>query len=142
MIEVHATRLMKWTLTFLGFYFFLITLAHLTAFKIPLLFVYYNVPSNAYQDNIIAFMAFGWAVFFFTAARDPRSNLRLIGAILIAAFGAVCVLSYTNLSTDFASLDPQISVTPFWYQTALLAGLSIWLAVLLRAMRQTSDDAF
>lgn len=139
MIATHSLRLMKWSLTLLSLYFCLIALAHLTATKVPLLFVFYNVPSYAYQDNIIAFMAFGWGVYVFTAARDPLANLPLIRAILIAAVGAVCVLSYINLTTDFASLDPQITVLPFWLQTALLAVITIWLMVLFRAIQAKVD---
>ncbi len=130
-----AVRLMKLSLSSLALYFLLIALAHITSTKIPLLFVYYNVPSHAYQDNIIAFMAFGWAVFFFTASRDPFANLPLVRGVLMAAAGALAVLSYTNLTTDFAALAPAIPIWPFWAQTAVLAVISVWLLILYRKIR-------
>ena len=130
-----TVRLMKLSLGGLALYFLLIALAHISSTKIPLLFVYFNVPSHAYQDNIIAFMAFGWAVFFFTASHDPQGNLPLVRAILIAAAGALAVLSYTNLTTDFAALAPDIPIWPFWAQTAVLATISAWLLVLYRKIR-------
>ena len=130
-----ALRLMKLSLSSLALYFLLIALAHITSTKVPLLFVYFNVPSHAYQDNIIAFMAFGWAVFFFTASRDPQGNLPLVRGVLIAAAGALAILSYTNLTTDFATLAPQAPIWPFWAQTAVLAAISAWLLVLYRKIR-------
>ena len=128
-------RLMQWSLLALAAYFLLIAAAHVTGTKLPLLFVYFNVPSTAYQDNIIAFLAFGWAMFFFTAARDPATNRPLIRALLLAAGGAVAGLSHINLTTDFAALAPNIAIWPFWAQTGILAGILIWLSGLYVAIR-------
>ena len=128
-------RLMQWSLFALTLYFLLIALAHVTGTKLPLLFVYFNVPSTAYQDNIIAFLAFGWAVFVVTAARDPLANLSLVRALLVAAGGAVAGLSYINLTTDFAALAPGIAIWPFWAQTGVLAVILIWLSGLYVAIR-------
>ncbi len=138
MTNAMPERLMKLSLFALSFYFLAIALAHITGTKIPLLFVYFNVPSNAYQDNIISFLAFGWAVFFFTIARDPLANRQFIGAILIAAAAAVAGLSYINITTDFAALAPGIKIWPFWAQTALLAIISLWLLVLYQATKDQS----
>ena len=134
-------KLMKLSLISLSLYFLSIAIAHMTAFKVPLLFVYFNVPSNTYQDNIIAFLAFGWAVFFFTIAIDPLANLRFIKSILIAAAGAVAGLSYINLSTDFTALAPGIEVWPFWAQTLILLLISIWLLILLVTINRQSRNA-
>lgn len=138
MTNVLSVRLMKLSLFALAFYFLMIALAHITGIKIPLLFVYFNVPSNVYQDNIISFLAFGWAVFFFTTARDPVANIEFIRAILIAAAGAVAGLSYINITTDFTTLAPGIVQWPFWAQTALLLGIAMWLFFLSRAIKRKS----
>lgn len=39
-------------------YFVAMSVAHFVGFKIPVLFIFYDVPSNAYQDKIISFCAF------------------------------------------------------------------------------------
>jgi len=136
MADMIQVRLMKLSLYGLAIYFLAIALAHITGLKIPLLFVYFNVPSNAYQNNIISFLAFGWAVFFFTTARDPVANRPFIRAILIAAAGAVAGLSYINVTTDFAAFAPGIEIWPFWAQTGILATISIWLFFLYLAIKQ------
>jgi len=122
-----ATRLLKWSLMALAGYFALVALAHMSGVKIPLLFVYFNVPSNAYQDKIIAFMTFGWAVFFFTTAFDPLRHMQFVRATLIAGTCAVAALAYINLSTDFAALSKDIEAWPFWLETLLLAFIVAWL---------------
>lgn len=37
-------------------YFLLVSLAHMTGFKLPGLFIYYSLPSYEYQDRIIGFL--------------------------------------------------------------------------------------
>lgn len=95
--------------------------------KVPLLFVYFNVPSYAYQDRIISFLAFGWSAFLFTASRDPVKNVALVKAILLAGVGAIVSLSIINTTTDFKALSPEINVTVFWMETAVLLLYVSWL---------------
>lgn len=128
-----SIRLLKFTLWALAGYFFLISLAHITGIKLPLLFVYFDVPSTVYQDRIISFFAFGWAVFIATAAKNPEVNLKLVRALIISAIGALGVLSFINISTDFASYSSEIAVWKFWAQTALLAAITVWLAILYQS---------
>ncbi len=122
-----AIRLLKWSLMALAGYFTLVALAHMSGIKIPLLFVYFNVPSNPYQDKIIAFMTFGWAIFFFTTARNPLRHMHFVGAAIFAGACAVAALAFINLSADFAALSPDIETWPFWLETLLLALIVVWL---------------
>ncbi len=131
MTRLTALRLLKLTLWALSCYFLLIFLAHVTGTKLPLLFVYFDVPSTIYQDRIIAFFAFGWAVFIATTARDPGTNLQFVRALIVAATGAIIILSFINLSTDFASYSADIEVWRFWVQTGLLAAIALWLVLLV-----------
>lgn len=130
--------LLKLTLWLLALYFLLIALAHITSTKLPLLFVYFSVPSEAYQDNIISFLSFGWAVFFATVAHDPIQQLKFVRAILIAATGAIAGLSYNNATVDFTSYSNDIAVWPFWAQTGILAGITGWLLLLYMAVKKST----
>ncbi|HHG90527.1 MAG TPA: hypothetical protein ENJ90_08630 [Devosia sp.] len=135
MTEHLPHRLLKITLWSLAAYFLLISLAHISGTKLPLLFVYFDVPSTVYQDRIISFFALGWAFFVATGAKDPLSNLALVRALIASALGAVAVLAYINFTTDFAAYSPDIAVWKFWAQTAMLAILTLWIMVLYRLVR-------
>src|SRR3546814_18798692 len=49
-------------------YFASMCAAHFAGFKVPILFVYWNVPSHHYQDMIISFSALTYAILFAGAA--------------------------------------------------------------------------
>lgn len=136
-----AVRLLKWSLMALALYFALVALAHMSGVKFPLLFVYFNVPSNAYQDKIIAFMTFGWAMFFFTTARNPLRHMQFVRASVFAGICAVAALAYINLSTDFAALSKDIATWPFWLETLLLALIVAWLYGLYIRVQKASNKS-
>ena len=126
-------RILRWSLFCGAGYFLLVAAAHLAGLKVPVLFIYFNVPSNVYQDRIISFLAFGWACFFFTAATDPIQLFALVRAIVVAGAAAVAGLCLINLTTAFSSLDTAIRPKFFWWQTA---GLFLyWLWVVAFAVR-------
>ena len=85
-------------------YFFGVSVAHLFSLKIPGLFIYFNVPSYAYQDKIISFLAFGWAISLFVGFINPLANKGIIKSFIIAGLGAIIGLSIINLSADFNEL--------------------------------------
>lgn len=115
-------------LLFLGAtYFFAAGCAHLFEFKIPGLFIYFNVPSYSYQDKIISLLAFGWAGFFYAAALNPTKNL--IKTILITGAAAIMILALIDLTTDFESLGNGIEAEWFYLETAVLFGY--WSALAL-----------
>ncbi len=97
--------------------------------KVPILFIYFNVPSYAYQDRIISLLSFGWAVFFFTAFTDPQKNSALVKAILIAGAGAIFGLSLINITAGFQTLDPAVNTAVFWLEAAGLFAYWLWLVV-------------
>jgi len=109
-------------------YFFIVAIFHMVGIKIPPFFIYYNVPSFAYQDRIISFLAFGWSVFMFTAFLNPIKNKMLIQAILIAGVGAVIGLEMINTYTDFESISNSINPTIFHLESF---GLTFYLALLI-----------
>jgi len=122
-------KILKWSLLAGALYFFSVSVVHMLGVKVPVLFIYFNVPSYAYQDRIISFLTFGWAVFFFTAFTDPQKNSALVKAILVAGAGALIGVSVINAATDFPSLDPAINPMVFWLEAAGLFIYWLWLVI-------------
>ena len=106
-------------------YFTAVALAHLLGKKIPGLFIYYNVPSTRYQDQIISFLAFGWACFFFAVS----NNLKMIWYLLVAGIVAVAAIANINITNDFRQLA-GVGKTAFWLQAAVLTIYAISLVIL------------
>ena len=87
---------------FNGFlYFFLMAAVHTLGLKVPGLFIYFNVPSYAYQDRIISLLTFGWSLFFLKAAVNPIHNRNIIQLLIIIGAVAIAGLSWINYGTDF-----------------------------------------
>ncbi|MCF7823884.1 MAG: hypothetical protein K9N35_06890 [Candidatus Marinimicrobia bacterium] len=108
-------------------YFFAVALVHALGIKIPGLFVYFNVPSHAYQDRIISFLAFGWSVFFFLAAKKMETDL--VKAILGLGLIALIALFANTVISDFEHLDVSIDRK---YFLAIISVLFIyWLSLLV-----------
>lgn len=92
-------------------YFLCVAVAHALGFKIPGLYVYYSVPSYAYQDRIISFLAFGWSAFFFIAAK--KLDVDMIKLIIIIGLLAIMALFVNTAVTEFKPFDPKIRRLPF-----------------------------
>jgi hypothetical protein len=91
--------------------------------------------SYPYQDQIISFLAFGWASFFYVASNDPVNHPLPVKAILVSGAVAICGLSRINVFTDFGSLSPAIDVVHLWVQPLLLFGYPVWLLVFYQRSR-------
>ena len=125
----NNTRTLKYSLLAGAIYFASVATVHLLGIKLPILFVYFNVPSHAYQDRIISFMAFGWAAWLFTTSTDPIKYRAMAKAILIAGAVAIAELSLINATTDFQSFSSSIRVETFWVETFGLFIYWLWLVV-------------
>ena len=119
-------KILKFSLLAGAIYFALVSIAHMIGYKVPILFVYFDVPSYPYQDRIISFLAFGWAIFLFTAFLNPK-NKDLIKAILISGTVAIIGLVIINLTTDFTILSKDININYFWMETMGLLVYILWL---------------
>jgi hypothetical protein len=127
--------ILKWSLRAGAVYFGCAALAHTIGFKIPGLFIYFDVPSHPYQDQLIGLLAFGWAAFFYAASFDPVGHSLPVKAILIASTVALLGIVRINAATDFDALSPATSVSAFWVQAAILGGYLVWLIVFYRRSR-------
>ncbi len=130
-------QILKWLLFAGSMYFLLVATFHMVGIKIPPFFIYYNVPSYAYQDRIIAFLSFGWSVFLFTVFLNPMKNRMLIQAILVAGAGAVIGLELINMYTDFESISNIINPTIFRLETL---GLAVYLILLIIYYNKSKDQ--
>jgi hypothetical protein len=98
--------------------------AHFLGIKVPLLFVYYDVPSNHYQDLIISFCVVGFAAFAYAASK----NRSVVPPFLLAMSVVVLGLANINASAYLSSMMVGSSTTtPYWIQTGLIAVYVIWL---------------
>ncbi len=129
---ISHTSVLKWSLLMGAVYFFAVAMAHLLNLKIPVLFVYYSLPSYSYQDKIIAFLSFGWALFLFRAFVDPTKQLELIRTILLAGLCALLGLVIINSTTDFRLMLPEVNPAVFWWETFGLSAYFAWLVVFYR----------
>jgi hypothetical protein len=130
---------MKWSLAAGSIYFTLVSIAHLLNLKIPVLFVYFDVPSFAYQNRIIGLLSLGWAMFFFLGVKlVNRGLVRYIIFHLVSGVIGIAVFSVINLSSELRELVTG-SMAPYWIA---MAGLSGYLALLsfLYIMNMTARE--
>lgn len=109
-------------------YFCCMALAHFFGLKVPLLFVYYDVPFHAYQDKIISFAVVAYVCLFASAARERA----VVPAALVALAVTVLGLSAVNVSDALASVLGGRSTQAYWLQTGLIAVYLVWLVVFYR----------
>ena len=117
-------------------YFFGVALVHSMGLKIPGFYVYYNVPSYAYQDRIISFLAFGWGGLFLLAAK--KMDRDLIKLIVYIGMIAVIALVLNTIITDFKQLDPAINGSDFKW---IIGGLLFyWLGLVMHSRQHFSNN--
>ena len=121
--------ILRWSFLAGAIYFAGVAAMHLLGLKIPVFFVYFDVPSYAYQDSIIGSLALGWSVFLFAAFWAPEKNPHLTKAVLIAGAGTLAGLALTNLRTDFSALAPGLDPTVYWLEVGGLCLYLAWLVV-------------
>jgi hypothetical protein len=124
-----------------AFYFACVAFAHTIGLKVPGLFVYFNVPSHPYQDQLIGILAFGWAALFYVAAVDPVNYPAPVRALLLVSAVAIIGLSRINAFTDFGSFSQDTMAPVFWAQVAILFCYLVWLAVFFYRSRRRTQQA-
>ena len=108
-------------------YFCCMAVAHFSGIRLPLLFVYYDIPFYTYQDRIIAFAVVAYAALFHAASRHRV----VVPAALFALGVTVLGLASVNLSQALASVLAEGQTTAaYWTQTGLIAAYFLLLLVL------------
>jgi len=110
-------------------YFSLVAAAHLSGLKIPGLFIYFELPSYEFQDKIVALFALGWAMFFYSAYKDPLKYIGFVRAIIFAGAAAIIILCVINFSVNFSTLNKSTNIRIIWLQVILLFFYWLWLVV-------------
>jgi hypothetical protein len=118
MTKMKQLQILKGLLYVGAVYFSGVAIVHSLGVKVPGLFIYYNVPSHAYQDRIISFLALGWAAFFYLTARKMDADF--IKLILMIGFIAMLALTANSIITDFRFLNPLARKADFLLITSIL----------------------
>jgi len=114
-------------------YFLAVAVAHQLGWKVPLLYIFYAVPSERYQDLIISFLAFGWAALFLAGFLDRTMRPAAQTPILIAGLVALAGLIRVRLEVPG---HPEID-----YEIAGLAALQGALVLLFALQRSGASSA-
>jgi hypothetical protein len=111
-----------------GVYFLGISICHAFGWKLPVFYIYYDVASIPYQDQIISLLAFGWSTFFYVAGRLLPAQTLPVRAILLSGMVALVSLARINLGTNFSLHGTSGETTIYWFE---LGALVLYLAVLI-----------
>lgn len=85
--------------------------------QVPLLFIYYDVPSHAYQDKIISTCTATFALLMFHAAHNTEMAPVALLSLLFTLIGMAGV----NISGDLRkAIGPAATTAPYWGQTAAM----------------------
>jgi len=117
--------ILKYSLLTCVAYFVCMSLAHFFGIKLPILFIYYDVPFYEYQDKIISFAVITYVILFFAAYQ----NRELAPHAILSLFVTVIGLSFINASDSLAVVLNGASTTAYWAQTGMIALLVVWLSV-------------
>lgn len=123
-------KIFAWSFVPGSIYFLLVSVVHMAQVKVPVLFVYFDVPSHAYQDRIISLLAFGWALFFYLAFKMVKWGKSLWTVLQITS-GAYGIMAFTliNSSGELTEKLEMATTLPYWIATAGLAVYLVWLMV-------------
>jgi len=120
-------------------YFAAVAIVHQIGLKIPVFYIYFDVQSLEYQDRIISFLAFGWAVFFFSAYKLSIKNIEVVRYLIIAGTAGVIGLILNNIRTNFEVLSSNTNIWFYWIGTfalfLYLLGLIIYYKKYLEVMK-------
>lgn len=107
-------------------YFILMSLAHFFGLKVPVLFIYYDVPYYAYQDMIISFAVLAYVGLFYLASKS-RENVLVALIVLGFTLAGLCLV---NMSAELKLLTLMQSRDLYWIQTAVLGVYWLYLVIL------------
>ncbi len=110
-------------------YLFLIAGAHFFQIKMPILFIYFDVASNVYQDRIISAVSFAVAIFLFGCFKEHENAFCMVRYAIWAGWAIVSVLVANNV---FA--DSLLRVNPIYW--AEISFVAIYVLLLTFASRK------
>ena len=114
-------------------YFTSVALVHFLGIKIPVLYIYYDIPSNAYQDRIISVLCFAFAIFLFAGYKIFEQNFIIVKYIVLAGFVAVLGL-YVN---NFISAENLKTNLIYWLEITILAIYLVFLFIFMKIQSES-----
>lgn len=124
MMNLNET-ILKYSFLTCTIYFICMAIAHFFSIKLPILFVYYDVPFYAYQDKIISFCVVTYAILFFGAFR----HIAIAPYAILSLVGTVLGLSLINFSSDLSAVLKGNGTLVYWLQTGMIGFILIWLVI-------------
>jgi len=122
---------LKWSLFGGSIYFLLVAITHFSGIKIPGLYIYFDIPSYAYQDRIIALLSFGWCMFMYSGYQLVRSgHTKPVRYILLAGILAIISLLFINNSSEISQIATAKSRWLYMLEAILLFMYTLWLVIL------------
>lgn len=121
----RSGTILRYSLLICIFYFVCMSIAHFFGIKLPLLFVYYDIPFYAYQDKIISFCVVTYVILFLGAFQKQE----IAPYAIISLYTTVAGLSLINMSSALKSVLNGGTTTLYWLQTAMFACIAIWLTI-------------
>ena len=118
-------QILKYSLLVCTGYFICMSLAHFFGIKLPILFIYYDVPFYEYQDKVISFAVVTYALLFYAASQNRALTRYTIASLLATVLG----LSFINLSEALNTVIEGATTTYYWIQTGMIAVIAIWITV-------------
>jgi hypothetical protein len=96
-----SKKIYRMLLFICAIYFIAVAIAHQIGTKLPMLFLFYNIPSERYQDLIISFLSFGWAMLFGIGFLDDELKPSVQVPIMISGFAAIGGLIRARMEIQF-----------------------------------------
>ncbi len=106
-------------------YLSLVGCAHFAGIKIPVLYIYYDIPSTIYQDRVIGTLCIALASILFGISREVRKSPRFARHAVIAGLIILLGFCFNTLSS------PEITASSvYWIQ---ILGLAFYVGLLAAA---------
>ena len=110
MMNIKARKIYRALLFVCATYFIAVAIAHQMGTKLPMLFVFYNISSERYQDLVISFLSFGWATLFGIGFLENELRIQIHVPILISGIVAICGLIRARMEIQFhVEIDFEIA---------------------------------
>jgi len=124
---LHRVKLIRLHLLGGAGYFLIAALLHYTGTKFFGFYVFYDLPTEAYQDRIIAVLALGWGAMYVLSAKDPLKYFDLTNLLVIIGFIGLSGTAGNIWLTDFSQFPGFTGTWSYWVQ---VFGLVFYLVML------------
>jgi len=128
-------------------YFLIAGMLHYSGTKWVGFYIFFDLPSQAYQDRLIAVLALGWAAMYALAAVDPLKYFDLTWMLVLIGGAGLLGTAGNVLLTDFNRFSDTGGTWPYWVQIfglvfyILVLGLMNWSLARVRTPILTTRDS-